>query len=121
MMKRESDFYRSIKLAQLYKRLTMTGKEKADGREVYVVEAVPETGNPEKFFFEVDTGLLLRRDVLYGTTPVRHYYEDYREVDGIKLPFVVRSEGPVRVITRLTEIKHNVAIEDSRFRSPASN
>jgi outer membrane lipoprotein-sorting protein len=120
-MQRESDFYREIRLDQLYQRLTVTGKETIAGREVYAIEAVPESGNTEKLYFDAQTGLLSRRDMVYGKTPVQHYYEDYRAVDGIKLPFVLRSEGPVRVITRLTEIKHNVAIEDARFKSPAGN
>lgn len=118
---RESDFYREIKLDRLYQRMTVTGKDKIAGREVYAIEAIPESGNSEKLYFDAETGLLLRRDMVYGQTPVQHYYEDYRAVDGIKLPFVLRSEGPVRLITRLTEIKHNVAIEDSRFKSPAGN
>lgn len=121
MMQRESDFYRAIKLERLYQRLTVSGKERFAGREVYVVDALPEGGNPEKLYFDVETGSLSRRDVVYGTTPVQHYSEDYRDVDGIKLPFVLHSEGPVRVITRLTEIKHNVPIDDARLKSPATN
>lgn len=117
---RESDFYRQIRLGHLYKQLTVTGKDKIDGREVYIVEAVPESGNPEKLYFDAETGLLSRRDMVYGNTPVQHYYEDYRTVDEIKVPFVLRSEGPVRVVTRLREIKHNVPIEDARFKSPGS-
>ncbi len=120
-MQRESDFYRQIRLDRLYQRLAVSGKDKINGRELHVVEAVPESGNPEKLYFDCETGLLSRRDMVYGKTPVQHYYEDYRDIDGIKLPFVLRSEGPVRVITRLTEIKHNVPIEDARFKSPASN
>ena len=71
-------------------------------------------------YFDRETGLLTRRDVVYGKTPVQHHYEDYRDVDGIRLPFVLRSEGPVRVITRLTEVKHNVPIDDAKFRSPTN-
>jgi outer membrane lipoprotein-sorting protein len=120
-MQRESDFYREIRLDRLYQRLTVAGKERINGREVYSIEAIPESGNPEKLYFDCETGLLSRRDMVYGKTPVQHYYEDYRDIDGIKVPFVLRSEGPVRVITRLTEIKHNVPIEDARFKSPPSN
>jgi outer membrane lipoprotein-sorting protein len=120
-MQREADFYREIKLDRLYQRMTVTGKDKIAGREVSIIEAIPESGNSEKLYFDAETGLLSRRDVVYGRTPVQHYYEDYRVVDGIKLPFVLRSEGPVRLITRLTEIKHNVAIEDAKFKSPAGN
>ncbi|HSB07971.1 MAG TPA: hypothetical protein VLM38_00555 [Blastocatellia bacterium] len=118
-MRRESDFYREIELEQLYRRLAVIAKEKMDAREVYVVEATPEIGNSEKLYFDIETGLLIRRDMVYGTTLVKHYYEDYREVDGVKLPFAVRSEGPVRVTTRLKEVKHNIAIEDSKFKSPS--
>ena len=121
MMKRESDFYRALKLDQLYKRLTVTAKENIDGREVYVVEAIPETGNTEKLYFEVASGLLLRRDVVYGKTPVHHYFEDYKDIDGIKLPLTLRSEGPIKLVTRLKEIKHNVAIDDVKFKSPIPN
>jgi outer membrane lipoprotein-sorting protein len=117
---RESNFYRAIELDRLYLRLTVTGAERINNREVYIVEAIPESGNPEKLYFDAETGLLTRRDMVYGKTPVQHYFEDYREVDGIKLPFVIRSEGPVRVITRLREIKHNVSIDDEKFKSPSS-
>jgi outer membrane lipoprotein-sorting protein len=118
---RESDFYRQIRLDRLYQRLTVAGRETINGREVYGIEAIPESGNAEKLYFDCETGLLSRRDMVYGKTPVQHYYEDYRDVDGIKMPFVLRSEGPVRVITRLTEIKHNIPIDDARFKSPPSN
>ena len=119
-MQRESDFYPLIR-ADRFAQFEIIGRDRVAGREVYVVEAVPESGNPEKLYFDAETGLLSRRDVVYGTTPVQHYYEDYREVDGIKLPFVLRSEGPVKIITKLTEIKHNVPIDDGRFKSPADN
>jgi hypothetical protein len=119
-VRRDSDFYRPIRLDRLYARLTATGVERVNGREVYAVAAIPESGNPEKLYFDVETGLLSRRDMVYGKTPVQHYFEDYRDVDGIKLPFVIRSEGPVRVITRLKEIKHNIPIDDEKFKSPSN-
>jgi hypothetical protein len=121
MIGRESDFYRALRLDQLYKRLTVVAKENIDGRDVYVVEAIPESGNPEKLYFESASGFLFRRDVVYGKTPVQHYFEDYKEIDGIKLPLTLRSEGPIKLVTRLKEIKHNVAIDDAKFKSPIPN
>jgi len=118
VMQRESYFYWHTQLDHGYRRLQVTRREKIAGREAYVVDALPESGNPEKLYFDAETGLLSRRDVVYGTTPVQHYYEDYRDVDGIKLPFRIRSEGPVRLLTTLTEIKHGVPIDDSKFKSP---
>jgi outer membrane lipoprotein-sorting protein len=119
-MRRESDFYRTIKLGRLYARLSAIGLEQVNGREVHVLEAIPENGNPEKLYFDAQTGLLIRRDMVYGKTRVQHYFDDYREVDGVKLPFVIRSEGPVRLITRLNSIKHDVPIDDTKFKSPSN-
>jgi hypothetical protein len=49
-------------------------------------------------------------------------FEDYRDVDGVKLPFTVRisSVEPGLVSTRkYTEIKVNAPIDDAKFRMPA--
>ncbi len=51
-------------------------------------------GVKEKFYFDARTGLLLRRHIeeptLFGWFPMNENYEAYREVDGVKIPFVVR-------------------------------
>ncbi len=121
MMQRESDFYRQVRLNKLYQRLEVVAKAKVDGREVYTVEATPEIGPPEKLYFDTGTGLLMRRDVVYesphGQTPVQQYYEDYREVDGVRLPFTIRTQGPVTIITKFKEVKHNVIIEETKFKN----
>lgn len=121
MIQRESDFYRALRLDRLYKRLSVTAKENIEDRDVFVVQAIPETGSPEKLYFDSASGLLFRRDVVYGKTPVHHYFEDYKDIDGIKLPFTLRSEGPIKLVIRLNEIKHNVAIDDTKFKSPIPN
>jgi hypothetical protein len=132
--KREAEFYREIKLRELYPKSTLAGKEKVGDSEAYVVEATPAEGDPEKLYFDVQTGLLIRRD---GTVeapkdgripveslikiPVESYFEDYREIDDVKLPFTVRHSLPgVRTIIKFKEIKHNTPIEDAKFNKPAA-
>jgi hypothetical protein len=63
----------------------------------------------ESFYFDVSTGLLLRR----GNT----YYDDYREVDGVQLPFKVTDDTSYGfgVVVHLSEIKHNVPIDQAKF------
>jgi outer membrane lipoprotein-sorting protein len=47
-------------------------------------------------------------------------FSDFREVDGIKLPYSVRSSTSVQVVTAtLSDVKHNVEIDDSSFVRPA--
>jgi hypothetical protein len=132
--KREAEFYREIKLRELYPKSTLAGKEKVGDREAYVVEATPAEGDSEKLYFDIQTGLLIRRD---GTVeapkdgripveslikiPVESYFEDYREIDDVKLPFTVRHSLPgVRTIIKFKEIKHNTPIEDAKFNKPAA-
>ena len=103
-IKLTSDLHWSIKLRELYPTMTLKGQEKVGAREAYVVEAIPARGVPTTLYFDKQTGLLLRRDDLY--------FEDYREVDGLKLPFTVRSAD---TSIKLTQVRHNVALDDAIF------
>lgn len=132
--KREAEFYREIKLKELYPRLTLAGKEKVGDREAYVIEATPTEGSTEKLYFNVQTGLLIRRDITIempkdGRIPVESlvkipaeiYLEDYREIDGIRLPFTIRHSLPgAKTTNKFKEIKHNTPIEDAKFNKPAA-
>ncbi len=59
-MKRYADFYREIKLKELYPKMTVKGKESVNGRDAYVVEATPADGPPELMYFDAESGLLVR-------------------------------------------------------------
>ena len=119
----DADFYREIKLKELYKRMKLVGKEKEGFRQVYVVEAVPARGYADRFYFDVDSGLLVRRDLTRPTAkgPRRAeiYFSDWREVDGVKLPFRMTHSMPtMKFVTTLEEVKHNVPVDDAIFRRP---
>ncbi|HEX8500927.1 MAG TPA: S41 family peptidase [Pyrinomonadaceae bacterium] len=91
-------------LRRLYPSMALKGREEVGGAEAFVVEATTAEGATVRLYFDARTGLLVRR----GHT----FYEDFREVDGVKLPFRIRDD--FSVIT-LGEVKHNVALEDARF------
>lgn len=97
-------FNKQARMKELYPAAVVIGKEKLAGKTTYVVEM-----GFEKWFFDAESGLLLRK----GNT----YYDDYREVDGVKLPFRMRDDlfAGAGLIYQLTEIKHNVEIDESRF------
>jgi carboxyl-terminal processing protease len=103
-VRRASDFFWPLDLKRLYTAMTLKGKEKSGDAELFVVEAVPAEGNAATLYFDARTGLLVRRD--------KTYFEDYREVDGVKLPFTVRDEFST---TTFTEVKHNVPVTDAQF------
>lgn len=122
--KRDYDFYREIRLKDLYPKLSLSGKMKVDDRDAYIVEAAAADGAVEKLYFDAESGLLVRRDferiniddgiILYEVD-----YEDYKEVDGVKVPSTVRRKTPDYALTyRFTEIKQNVPVDDARFNKP---
>ena len=123
---RYPDLFKDIKLKDQYSRLAVAGKDKINGRDVYVVRGTTADNRRERLFFEVETGLLLRRTTFttspIGVIPEQVDFEDYREVDGMKMPFTIRVSAvdPFYSITRkFTEIKLNVPVDETRFNKPA--
>ena len=122
-IKRDAVFHKELKTEELYPKLTVTGKVPVRDADAYVIEAKPASGPVEKLFFDVKTGLLVRRytesDTFLGKLPLQTDYEDYREVNGIKQPFLIHWSFPGRTWGRkIDEIKQNVPLDDTKFNPP---
>ena len=123
--RRDADFFHPLDLRRLYAKLTVNGKEKIGDRDTYVVEAtVPEGSEPTKMYFDTESGLLLRvvkqNHGADGVTQFREDFEDYRDVDGIKVPFTShQTNGDTTYTMTISEVRHNVELEDSEFAKPA--
>jgi zinc protease len=122
--KREADFYHQLDLQKLYTQLTVTGVETVNGKDAYVLEAVTPEGAKDHIYFDTKTYLILRsvnhRASADGTDAVyTGDLEDYRDVDGMKIPFVIHqtSEQAAFVIT-FTDVKNNVDLSDDQFAKP---
>lgn len=120
-------FFHNIKLKEQFTRLRGGRKDKIGDRDVIVVNATTANNRREQLFFDAETGLLLRRisymETPIGVIPNQIDFEDYRDVDGVKVPFTVRvlSVEPGLVSTRkYTEIKLNVPVDDAKFKMPAA-
>jgi hypothetical protein len=120
-------FFRNIKLKEQFTRLRLGGRDKIGDRNVIIISGTTADNHRERLFFDAETGLLLRRisyaETMIGMIPEQIDFEDYRDVDGVKLPFTVRvsSVEPGLVSTRkYTEIKLNVPVDDSKFNKPAA-
>ena len=103
----------------------ISGVERLGGRDAYVAVAEVDVRVTRMWFFDIATGLLLRERTMTETAlvPLQEQidYDDYRRVDGVMLPFVVRSSdgAPFSTSVRVfTSIKHNVDVDDSIFETP---
>jgi len=124
--KRAAVFHSELRTLELYPRLRLKGRLNVDGRTAEVIEARPREGNPETWYFDTQTGLLLRTDTMKTDAAGKRtkeviWLEDYRTVDRLRLPFttrIIHSSPPVTIIIRVTEIKHNVPIDEARLHCP---
>ena len=123
-MERDSEVYSVGRIKSLFESMKLENKARLSGRDVYVIEGKPAKGPAEKLFFDVESGLLVRWDMARreqnrGTVFVKVHLDDYKEVDGVKVPFKVRfAFESFNFTVRVEELQHNIAIDDAVFRKP---
>src|SRR6266545_8418837 len=124
-LKRYPDLFKDIKLQGQFTRISFGGKDKVDGKDVYVLRGLAVDGKGERLFFDMQTGMLLRRitstPTIVGIIPEQVDYDDYREVDGLKLPFTIRTtsiDSFYNSTRKFTEIKLNVPVDETKFNKP---
>ena len=121
---RDHDFYREVRLKELYPKMQAAGADKVGGRAVNVVEATPAAGPAEKLYFDAESGLLVKRDfervtLEDGIVQYEMLFKDYRDVDGLKLPFTIEQRSPDNtMIFKFTGIKNNAPLADAAFAKP---
>jgi hypothetical protein len=103
----------------------VTGQEKVNGRETWVVEATRKGASPVKLWFDAENRLLLRKQTLvataFGPAPLQTEFGDYRAVGKVKLPFhVATSTLSSATVREFSDIQVDIPIADSQFSPPAS-
>lgn len=125
-IKQQAELYNQLTLKDQFTNLRVGGKQKVNDRDAWVLVGTNASKKRERLFFDVETGLLVRRvqlnPTVLGVDPVQTDFSDYRLVDGVKLPFTVEissldnaHNGQKRTFT---EIKQNVPVDDVKFEPP---
>jgi photosynthetic reaction center cytochrome c subunit len=122
----DADFYFPLDIQQTFRSLRERPPQKVGDEEAYVVLGIRPGKPPVQLFFSKQSGLLLRMvyftQTALGRLPQQTDYSDYREVDGVKVPFrwtVAQPRGQSTV--DVTEVQQNVPITDSKFSIPAGH
>jgi outer membrane lipoprotein-sorting protein len=122
---RRSKFSEQAEMILLAATGKVIGADKIGLKDVYVVEFSAQKNETTKLFFDAETGLLLRSEESYarpeGISTVKLDMDDYRNIDGMAVPFKMKrtEKGSVMKI-RLTQVKNNIPIDDEMFLKPAS-
>jgi outer membrane lipoprotein-sorting protein len=102
----------------------VTNLETIDGHECYVVRGQhPDKDFSERLYFDKESGLLLRRvsaqRTLFGPLAESTDYSDYKDVQGVKVPFTLKRTTSETTFTRkIDSIEFNKPIGDDAFKKP---
>jgi photosynthetic reaction center cytochrome c subunit len=121
----DAEFSLATRLKEIFPQLRRGRPEEIAG---VMCESLTATapGHPQvRLWFDQKSGLLVRlvrlADTPVGRNPTQIDYADYREVDGVKIPYrwtLSRPNG--RFTIQIAEVQDNASVEDARFAKPAA-
>lgn len=120
----QATFNAELRFDDMYSDITTVGTETVEGKECFKVELTPRRGgSKETRFYDKNTGLLVMvRTVAktpMGDIPSESILDDWRELDGVKVPHVMRlRQMGQELVVRFEKIEHNVTFADGHFAMP---
>ncbi|HEU4415934.1 MAG TPA: c-type cytochrome [Candidatus Angelobacter sp.] len=121
----DAQFYLPLEIKKMFTQFRVRPADKVAGHDVYMLIGIKEGKPPLRFFFDQQSGLLLRTiryaDTPLGRNPTEVDYADYRDDGGVKVPHQWTVARPLgRFTIQVTELKQNVPVADSKFEKPAA-
>ncbi len=119
----DADLYFPLHVKTMFQKFRVDAGEKIDGHETYVVVGRTEGRPPLRLYLDKETGLLLRlvrfAETPLGRNPTQIDYSDYRDANGVKIPFRWTLARPGNRFTiQVEKVEQNVPIEDAKFVPP---
>jgi hypothetical protein len=121
----DADLHLALHLKPMFSEMRVEAAEKVGDREAYVVMGARQGKTPIRLYFDEQSGLLLRLvrfgDSALGWLPTQIDYADYRDTNGVKIPYrwtLARPNG--RFTIQVSEVKQNVSVDDAKFAKPAA-
>jgi outer membrane lipoprotein-sorting protein len=104
----------------------LKGKEKVGDREAFLLIFDPTTGSEQRQYIDAETYLPIRMVMTVNVPQLGQDVEqiteflDYKEVDGIKIPFRLKSSSAIQNFTiTVSKVEQNVKVDDTLFVKPA--
>ncbi|MCH2181052.1 MAG: hypothetical protein MK108_03520 [Mariniblastus sp.] len=107
--------------------IEMQGKADVEGNACYKIKFEPSVGTPITRYFAVEDGKMLRFDAtqkgMAGEVDISVYLSDFKQVDGITLPFkqdTQMEQAQADMSMEVDSIKFNQEMKADRFQLPAA-
>ena len=123
LLKDAAQFYRDISFEKDFTNLRFSDVVIVDKDTAYEVKGSLSQYLSYKLYFDVNSGLLIRK-IQYNQTPlgniqVQTDYNDYKNVDGVLIPFTVHTAGyDFNQTMNFNKISANAEIADNKFDMP---
>ncbi len=121
----DADLHLATHLKAMFSAIAVRGTQKIDDHEAYVVVGQREGKPPIRLYFDAQSGLLVRLvrfgETAVGWLPTQIDYADYRDTNGVKIPYrwtLARPNG--RFTIQLSNVRQNVPVDDAKFAKPAA-
>jgi len=107
-------------------KIELTGKEKVGDTDAYLLLVTPAKGPTSRLWMDATTYLPVKTTTTVetaevGTVEQTMVMSDFRQVDGITMPFKFVGSSAVQTFTVVvTKVEHNVNVDQARFAKPAS-
>jgi hypothetical protein len=119
----DADLHFATHLKAMFSAMQVEGPERIGDRDAYVVVGKREGKTPIRLYFDEQSGFLLRLvrfgDSALGWLPTQIDYADYRDSNGVKIPYrwtLARPSG--RFTIQVSEVKQNIPVDDAKFAKP---
>jgi outer membrane lipoprotein-sorting protein len=106
--------------------IELVDKEEVLGKTAYKIKLTSKNGDISYFYFDASSNLLLKwegdRKISAQSFPWESYFHDFREVSGLKYPFLIESDAPgtdQRQKITAEKIEVNIPIDPARFGKPS--
>jgi tetratricopeptide (TPR) repeat protein len=119
----DADLQLPLHLQQFFSDLRVEYPETIGSRQAHALYAIQDGRPIAKFYFDEQSGLLVRLvrygPSAFGDNPTQTDYSDYRDVDGVKVPFhLILSEPQATTVVQFNNIEQNVLIKEAVFARP---
>lgn len=122
---RDAEFDGLLNWRRFFTKAEAAGADTVDGRAAWKVVLTPTEGGPETWWFDAESGLPAKQsltlDTPMGHVPVTSWLSDYRDVNGVKSPFLTRQSmmnGLQVIVLAMETLAENVELPADRFALP---
>lgn len=102
----------------------LKGKEKVGDRDAYLLVVTPKDGAVVRQYLDAESYLPVRMVMAVevpgmGVLDQTSDFSDQRDVDGVKVPFLIKSSSAAQSFTiSVTKVDHNITVDEKLFVKP---